>query len=77
MQRSYNAFAVRVLDEEGGRRVVHASETTDGDLCIEMRIRLYPDGLMSNVLSQLIKVSAGHWMIEVKMNHDSGYHAKH
>ena len=57
MQRSYNAFAVRVQGEEGTkRRVVPANETDEGELCIEMRIRLYPDGLMSSLLLQLIKV---------------------
>lgn len=57
MQRSYNAFAVRVQGEEGSeRRIVPASETDEGELCIEMRIRLYPDGLMSGVLLRLIKV---------------------
>ena len=33
-----------------------AGDTDEGDLCIEMRIRLYPDGLMSNLLLQLTKV---------------------
>ena len=57
MQRSYNAFAVRVQGEEGvDRRVVPAGETGEGELCIEMRIRLYSDGLMSSLLLQLIKV---------------------
>ena len=57
VQRSYNAFAVRVQAEWGReRRVVPAEETDEGDLCIEMRIRLHSDGLMSNLLSQLIKV---------------------
>ncbi|CAN0232152.1 unnamed protein product, partial [Ectocarpus sp. 12 AP-2014] len=45
VQRAYNAFAVRVLDEEGKRRVVPALESSEGVLCVEMRIRLYPDGL--------------------------------
>lgn len=76
MQRSYNAFAVRVLGEEGERRVVHASETTDGELCIEMRIRLYPDGLMSNVLSQLIKVSARRLAIGARINRVAGKYSK-
>eukprot|EP00903_Cladosiphon_okamuranus_P012613 g11801.t1 len=58
VQRAYNAFAVRVLDDENEQRVVvPASETTEGILCIETRIRLYPDGLMSSLLSQLIKNS--------------------
>ena len=57
VQRSYNAFAVRVQAEGGReRRVVPARETDEGDLCIEMRIRLHNNGLMSNLLSQLIKV---------------------
>ena len=57
VQRSYNALAVRVQTERGKvRRAVPVSETTEGDLCIEMRIRLYRDGLMSKQLSQLIKV---------------------
>lgn len=57
VQRAYNAFAVRVLSDEGERpAVVPATETMEGVLCIEMRIRLYPDGLMSSLLSQLIKV---------------------
>lgn len=57
MQRAYNAFAVRVQGEEGiDRRVVPAGETSEGELCIEMRIRLYSDGLMSSQLLQLIKV---------------------
>eukprot|EP00904_Undaria_pinnatifida_P011388 jgi/Undpi1/737/HiC_scaffold_10.g04201.m1 len=46
VQRSYNAFAVRV---------VPASLSSEGELCIEMRIRIYPDGAMSNLLLQLVK----------------------
>ena len=57
MKRSYNAFAVRVQGKKGGkRRVVPARETDEGELCIEMWIRLYPDGMMSGLLLQLIKV---------------------
>ena len=57
MQRSYNAFAVRLQGEKGTkRRAVPAIETDEGELCIEMRIKLYPDGPMSNLLLQLIKV---------------------
>lgn len=57
VQRSYNAFAVRVLgDSSSERRVVPANEAAEGILCIEMRIRLYPGGLMSGLLSRLIKV---------------------
>ena len=60
VQRSYNAFAVRVQGQEGvDRRVVPAGETGEGELCIEMRIRLYSDGLMSSQLSRLIKVREG------------------
>lgn len=64
VQRSYNAFPVRVSGEEGGeRRVVHSSESREGELCIEMRIRLYPDGAMSKLLVQLIKVLVANLMI--------------
>lgn len=59
VQRAYNAFAVRMVCEGGGeRRIVPINETPEGELCIEMRIRLYPDGAMSNLLMQLIKVLA-------------------
>ena len=74
MQRSYNAFAVRVQGEEGTeRRVVPANETDEGELCIEMWIRLYPDGLMSSLLLQLIKVRrrkirfTAAWILRVKL----------
>lgn len=57
VQRSYNAYAVRVQTEEGTKqRVVPAGDTSEGELYIEMRIRLYPDGLMSNLLLRLIQV---------------------
>lgn len=57
VQRSYNAFAVRVQGGEGNKRqVVPAGETSEGELCIEMRIRIYPDGSMSKLLLQLLKV---------------------
>lgn len=56
VQRSYNAFAVRVQSGEGIKRVVPACETSEGELCIEMRIRIYPDGVMSNLLLKLAKV---------------------
>ncbi|CBJ27734.1 peroxidase [Ectocarpus siliculosus] len=70
VQRPYNAFAVRLLDVEpptpGGRvawsktsaklpKVVPAEETTEGVLCIEMRIRMYHDGAMSKLLEKLSK----------------------
>lgn len=71
VQRAYNAFAVRVLDASlgsnfstgaersaGGTRVVPASETDEGELCVEMRIRLYPDGAMSKLLDQRATVSS-------------------
>lgn len=61
VQRAYNAFAVRVLDEEGKRRVVPALESSEGVLCVEMMIRLYRDGLMSGLLAQLIKVRLVGW----------------
>lgn len=38
-------------------RVVPASQTGEGILCIEMRIRLYNDGTMSQLLERLAKVS--------------------
>ena len=73
VQRSYNAFAVRVQAERGReRRVVPASETDEGDLCIEMRIRLKSDGLMSNLLSQLIKVRTRRRINDCKGNVLSG-----
>lgn len=76
IQRSYNAYAVRVQDTNpnptaggmmgglshgadkgaGTLRVVPASETKEGVLCIEMRIRLYNDGAMSKLLEKLAKV---------------------
>lgn len=60
MERSYNAFPVRmVTDEDGERRVVPAGETSEGDSCIEMRIRIDPDGAMSSLLMQLVKVHGG------------------
>lgn len=72
IQRPYNAFAVRVLDSEppepgrsstrggglgvGTRKVVPATQTNEGALCIEMRIKLYPYGAMSKVLDKLANV---------------------
>lgn len=57
VQRSYNAFAVRVVGKEGEKRqVLPFHDTSEGQACVEMRIRLYPDGAMSNLLKQLIKV---------------------
>ncbi|CAM9558139.1 unnamed protein product [Pylaiella littoralis] len=66
IQRSYNAYAVRVQDSdvtgEGGDKkrggtpkVIPARETTNGTLCIEMRIRIYHDGAMSQILEKLSK----------------------
>ncbi|CAM9831972.1 unnamed protein product [Ectocarpus sp. 4 AP-2014] len=70
VQRAYNAFAVRLVDVEpptpGGRvawskgsaklpKIVPAGETTEGILCIEMRIRMYHDGAMSKLLEKLSK----------------------
>ena len=69
VQRSYDAFAVCIQAKEGKeRRVVPASDTNEGDLCIEMRIRLHSDGLMSNLLSQLIKVRARRRMRDFEGN---------
>ncbi|CAN0199094.1 unnamed protein product, partial [Ectocarpus sp. 12 AP-2014] len=65
IQRAYNAYAVRVqglVDGKDGSgkgatppRVVPAQETSEGVLCIEMRIRLYHDGAMSQLLERLSK----------------------
>lgn len=70
IQRSYNAYAVRVQglgDGAGGGgsratgtpTVIPAQDTTEGLLCIEMRIRLYHDGAMSQLLEKLGKVCMG------------------
>lgn len=40
----------------GTPKVIPATETTEGLLCIEMRIRLYHDGAMSQLLERLAKV---------------------
>eukprot|EP00904_Undaria_pinnatifida_P011031 jgi/Undpi1/7058/HiC_scaffold_21.g09532.m1 len=70
VQRSYNAFPVRVQDTlasttsrgvtgagaragSGTRTVTPAGETTEGTLCIELRIRLHRDGTMSKLLDNL------------------------
>lgn len=37
-------------------KIVPAGESTGGMLCIEMRIRLYPDGAMSKLLDKLADV---------------------
>ncbi|CAM9216757.1 unnamed protein product [Sphacelaria rigidula] len=78
VQRSYNAYAVRVLDASPGTaaaisarhtlngvpkivvpaRDMEEGEGSDGDLCVEMRIRLYDDGAMSKLLKRLATVSA-------------------
>lgn len=67
LQRAYNAFAVRVATPSatseasvglpGQRRIVPADESSEGELCIEMRIRLYEDGAMSKLLDSLGNVS--------------------
>lgn len=71
IQRSYNAYAVRVQGMGNGGvggsgkaasgmpKVTPAKETTEGLLCIEMRIRLYHDGAMSQLLERLAKVGCG------------------
>lgn len=86
IQRSYNAYAVRVQNLEssptpgGGMggltyggdkaagilRVVPASQTSEGILCIEMRIRLYSDGTMSQLLERLAKVKR--WFVLICSN---------
>lgn len=38
------------------RKVVPASETAEGVLCIELRIKMYHDGAMSKLLEKLSKV---------------------
>lgn len=43
----------------GTRKVVPAAETTEGMLCLEVRVRLYRDGAMSKLLEKLAKVSVG------------------
>lgn len=79
MQRTYNAFAVRVqfagssestgnngrrvtaaavASATASRKIVPAGEATEGLLCIEMRIRYYHDGSMSQLLEKLANVSA-------------------
>lgn len=82
IQRSYNAYAVRVQDSSspptpggglgglphggdkgaGTLKIVPAGQTTEGVLCIEMRIRLYHDGAMSKILEKLAKVGFG-WSV--------------
>lgn len=37
-------------------KVVPATETTEGVLCIELRIKMYHDGAMSKLLEKLSKV---------------------
>lgn len=72
VQRSYNAFAVRVQDSvppapgrgvegaggtgAGTRTIIPAGKTTEGTLCIELRIRLHQDGTMSKLLENLANV---------------------
>lgn len=42
-----------------------ADETTEGILCIEMRIRMYHDGAMSKLLEKLSEVSGVHEVVFV------------
>ena len=46
------------MTKEGRVRVVPAVESREGDLCVEMRIRLYKNGAMSKLLDRLPKVSS-------------------
>lgn len=46
-----NIFASACL-----RKVVPAAETTEGVLCIELRIKMHHDGAMSKLLEKLSKV---------------------
>ena len=41
----------------GELRILPARETSEGMLCVETRIRLYPDGAMSKLLDELAGVS--------------------
>lgn len=52
------------LDKGAGTlKVIPAGQTTEGVLCIEMRIRLYHDGAMSKILEKLAKVGrVGLWL---------------
>lgn len=67
LQRSYTAFAVRLLGENyapsaNGRllrashKIVPANDSDEGDICIELRIRRYGDGAMSKMLERIAKV---------------------
>lgn len=47
------------------RKVVPANETSEGTLCIEMRIRHYHDGAMSQLLEKLANVSGRGWFFFV------------
>lgn len=40
----------------GTRTITPAGQSSEGVLCIEMRIRLYPDGAMSKLLEKLANV---------------------
>lgn len=59
MERAYNAFAAKIAtDKDGTQRVMPFDEASEGEPCIEMRIRICPGGAMSNLLMRLIKVHA-------------------
>lgn len=47
----------RSTKEQVTRKVITASDTSEGELCIEMRIRHYNDGAMSKLLASLAKAS--------------------
>lgn len=55
-RRSANDAFVLFLCRSHARKVVPAQETTEGTLCIEMRIRMYHHGAMSKLLEKLSKV---------------------
>lgn len=92
VQRSYNAFTVRVKNVvgtssssssspdvtgsrtisrtlKGEEKILVAAGDQDeeddedvGELCVELRIRLYPDGAMSKLLEQLPHVRAAGYL---------------
>lgn len=51
------ASLVAVAARASRKTTVPANESSEGDLCIEMRIRQYEDGAMSKLLASLAKVT--------------------
>ncbi len=56
VQGSLDGGAGGAESKAAGFKILPAQETTEGMLCIEMRIRLYHDGAMSQLLEKLAKV---------------------